>query len=715
MNRSGYVLLLIILICLVLAPVILRPGYLLYPRGGQATDLTITHWPAVAYNIRSLRVDGQVPLWRTTIASGGPWAANPQSWLFYPPAWLFFLLPINLTFNLLLVGHLLLAALATYAFARRALDLSPQGAALAGLAYALAPWVSGHLSAGHVNVVLAVAWLPVALLGVQQSLTTGRAGGALLAGAAWAAALLNHTQIALFIAALTLAWSLLTLSRQGSSEGRKRHFGLLVLVPIVAVSLSAVLLVPLAEALPYLNRTTLTLEEAGLFSLPWTHLLTTVVPTYGGEPEQLVYLGLPIALLAVVGLVLKRDRVSWFLLTLAGMAALFALGTNAPLFPALLRWIPGLAWVRVPPRAWAVVAFSLALLAGRGLDSLSRPHLDAATRRRVALASLVALAAGLGLGAGLLFLFRPPPPAAWSLIAFVVLAVAALLLRTRSWLGPRAFAVALLLLTAADLGLVRAAWTEMRSPDDAFAWGAEAAEYLSQQAGTFRSYSLSYSVPQHTAIQHDLDLADGVDPIQLARYADFLALAGGYESTDYSPTLPPVIDDTSAQPDATRLGLLNVGFVLASFPINVEGLTPAAQLGESYIYRNARVLPRSFVVPGAPDPVQGDIALELPVETRPARIVAFGPNQIIVEADLEARGLLVLSEAWYPGWRALDNGQELPIQRVEGTLRGVMLEPGDHRVEFLYRPWTVWVGLVISGTATLGILAYVAYRVWKRS
>ena len=31
MNRPGYLLLLIILICLVLAPVILRPGYLLFP------------------------------------------------------------------------------------------------------------------------------------------------------------------------------------------------------------------------------------------------------------------------------------------------------------------------------------------------------------------------------------------------------------------------------------------------------------------------------------------------------------------------------------------------------------------------------------------------------------------------------------------------------------------------------------------------------------
>ena len=55
MNRTGYLLLLVVLLFLILAPVILRPGHLLYPRGGQFTDLTITHWPAVSYNVRSLR------------------------------------------------------------------------------------------------------------------------------------------------------------------------------------------------------------------------------------------------------------------------------------------------------------------------------------------------------------------------------------------------------------------------------------------------------------------------------------------------------------------------------------------------------------------------------------------------------------------------------------------------------------------------------------
>jgi hypothetical protein len=537
----------------------------------------------------------------------------------------------------------------------------------------------------------------------------------LLAGIAWAASLLNHFQMAALTLLLTLAWGLLIVLRRDAAVGPKRQFGLLLIALAVALLLSSALLVPLGEALPYLNRTALTVEEAGALSLPWASLLTIIIPTYGGEPEQVVYLGLPIAILAMVGLVLKRDRMGWFLTIVAALAAAFALGIHGPLFPLLFRWIPGLGWLRVPPRAWVLVAFCTALLAGRGLDALLRPDFRSVLQRRVTLVGLVALAVTLTLAVGLLLLVRPAPPAAWSLAALAMLTVVALLLRTRALLQPRYFVLAVLILATIDLGLVRAAWTEMRPPADAFAWGAETAEYLAQQPGHTRSYSPSYSLPQHTAVRYDLALADGVDPIQLAHYADFLAVAGGYEEGGYSPSLPPVLDDASARPDAARLGLLNVGHVAAAFPIKSEGLVLEEQMGSIYLYRNEMVLPRAFVVPFSETRAQDDIRLELPIEPGPARISAYTPNRIMVEADLETPALLVLSEVWYPGWRALVDGQEVPIRRAEGTLRGVYLDGGAHSVEFHYAPWTFWVGLAISGGAILALLLYGIYWAGRRS
>jgi hypothetical protein len=729
MTGYAHVALLVVLVGLVFAPLLLHPADLLYPRGGQATDLTITHWPAVAFNVDSLHEHGQFPLWRTTIASGGPWAANPQSWLLYPPAWLFYLLPINLTFNLLLLAHLLLAAVATYAFARRALGLEPPGAALAGLAFAAAPWLSAQLAAGHVNIVMALAWLPVALLGAQRAASTRRADGALLAGCAWAAALLNHAQMAVFVVILTSVWLIL----QGWGRSRMDIPRLLTLALTVALLLSAALLVPVIEALPYLNRTHMTAAEAGVFSLPWPNLLTAIIPTYGGEPELAVYLGVPLTVLAIVGLAQGQDRQTWSLLGVALGALLFALGTHGPLFPFLFRVIPGMDWLRVPSRAWMLVTFCLALLAGRGLDALSQKPLSGLARRRIARIASASLVAGLTLAAGLALLYSPAPPGAWALGAFTALSAAALLLRAHARLQPRPLAIAILLVVTADLALVRTTWTEMRTEEDAFAWGAETARFLAElepkglQSSTgsdsaasdrgpgvrsFRVYSPSYSLPQHTAFEHGLSLADGVDPFQLAAYADFLALAGGYEPGGYSSTLPPDLDNPSARPDAFRLGLLNVGYVASTLAIDAEHLLPLTQSDGTHLYQNERALPRAFVVAQPQESIPA--TLGPPLDAVPARITVHSPNRIVVETDLEGPGLLVLSEVWYPGWHAEDNGIEVVVERVEGVLRGVRLQPGPHSVEFRYAPWTVWLGVAISSSTVLGLIAVATRRYWRR-
>jgi hypothetical protein len=524
----------------------------------------------------------------------------------------------------------------------------------------------------------------------------------------------NHFQMAAFTVLLTLAWGLLIVLRRDAAGGPKQQFGLLLIALAVALLLSAALLIPLGEALPYLNRTALTLQEAGASSLPWASLLTTLIPTYGGQPEQVIYLGLPIAILAVVGLVLKRDRMGWFLAIVAALAAVFALGIHGPLFPFLFRWIPGLSWLRVPPRAWMIVAFCMALLAGRGLDTLVRTRPRPAVRRHVTLVGLVALTVGLTLPAGLLVLFRPIPRAAWSMSALTVLTVAALLLRARSRLPVLPFTVTILILATVDLGLVFFGWTEMRAPTDAFAWGAETAEYLALQPKPFRSYSPSYSLPQHTAVQQDLYLADGVDPIQLSHYAEFLAAAGGYTATGYSPTLPPILDDTSSLPDATRLGLLNVGYVVASFPFTAESLVLEEQISDTYVYRNEQVLPRAFTMPDIKTLTQGNIHLEELSSATPARIEIYTPNRIVVKADLESAGLLVLSEVWYPGWRAHVDGVEVPIWHVEGTFRGVDVDAGSHSIEFSYSPGTARTGLAVSGLTALAMITFMTWRsIWR--
>jgi uncharacterized membrane protein YfhO len=68
--------------------------------------------------------------------------------------------------------------------------------------------------------------------------------------------------------------------------------------------------------------------------------------------------------------------------------------------------------------------------------------------------------------------------------------------------------------------------------------------------------------------------------------------------------------------------------------------------------------------------------------------------------------LLVLSENYYPGWRASLDGRTVDTLRVNYNLRGIVLPAGAHEVEFRYRPKSALVGLLIS------LLAAAALVLW---
>jgi uncharacterized membrane protein YfhO len=67
----------------------------------------------------------------------------------------------------------------------------------------------------------------------------------------------------------------------------------------------------------------------------------------------------------------------------------------------------------------------------------------------------------------------------------------------------------------------------------------------------------------------------------------------------------------------------------------------------------------------------------------------------------------VLTDSWYPGWIARVDGIETPIERADYIFRAVRLAPGEHRVEFEYRPASLQIGALISGVALLALFGVV--------
>jgi len=86
-------------------------------------------------------------------------------------------------------------------------------------------------------------------------------------------------------------------------------------------------------------------------------------------------------------------------------------------------------------------------------------------------------------------------------------------------------------------------------------------------------------------------------------------------------------------------------------------------------------------------------------------------DRITIRADLECTGVAVLSDVWFPGWRARVDHKLTDVLEVNGAMRGVVVLKGQHMITMRYRPVSVYLG---AGLSLLGILAGVAVGVLLR-
>ncbi|PJF24508.1 MAG: hypothetical protein CUN53_17480 [Phototrophicales bacterium] len=212
-----------------------------------------SHYPAALFLHSSIR-QGELPLWRETIMGGQPFMANPLNKTAYPPNWISAVLPPALSLNLLMIAHLLIAGFGMYHWTQL-LGLHPLARLTGSLAFALSPRLTGHLGAGHLDIVYALAWFPWLMAAVERHFEPGQARGTwLVIGMTAGLIALADMRVSLFALPLA-AWYAAHLAIRKKALAR-----LPALLPsmLVCVVLAVGVIIPLLLWSPYLSRAALT-------------------------------------------------------------------------------------------------------------------------------------------------------------------------------------------------------------------------------------------------------------------------------------------------------------------------------------------------------------------------------------------------------------------------------------------------------------------------
>jgi hypothetical protein len=150
--------------------------------------------------------------------------------------------------------------------------------------------------------------------------------------------------------------------------------------------------------------------------------------------------------------------------------------------------------------------------------------------------------------------------------------------------------------------------------------------------------------------------------------------------------------------------------------------------GESglIVYRNPDALPRVWTVHQAMTAGRKDLVGRLlnadPRQTvfltdmLPALDVCSGDEVrvaerrnklLVIDASMACRGMVVMSETFFPGWQAKVDGRATQVYEADGALRGVIVSAGRHRIELQYRPMSVYLGglLTALGLVAAGVIA----------
>jgi hypothetical protein len=713
-----------------------------------------------------LRETGQFPLWNPYLFGGLPYVAAMHGDIFYPTFLLRLVLPTDVAMTWGFVIHLFLAGLFTFVFLRAlGLGFAAAiigglaymlGGNIAGLAS------PGHDGKLFISALLPLTLLML-LHAVRGGRFWAFGALAFVIGLA---VLTPHPQLLQYLLLAGGAFALFLAFTDTGPGRLSRHDALRrLLFAAIAVGLGlaigAIQFLPVREYVPWSPRAPgHSWEVATSYSMPPEEVLSFYLPQFSGMLDQYwgrnpihlhsEYIGASVLIL--FGLAFLRGasalerRLRWFWLGSLTVALLWAMGGFTPFFRLVYVLVPGTKFFRAPSTMLFVVAFCTAVLAALGTERALRGEIS---RRYLSAWAVVAAGmAALGVAGGLTNLavsIAVPGRTDMALANDAAVRLGAL--RSTLFAG---VSLGILFLLATRRVTVKVAGTALAAAVATDLWSIARSYWIFSQPA--RVLFASDPTIDHLKRETEpgrvlpLELGGAVVPRDPYFYGDALMTHGvrsplGYHGNELGNYQRVGQRDAgwASVANPNFWSLENVRFILSDtdsipFPGTRRVAGPARNSAGTivYLHQLAAENPAAWLTPvivKAPDDrvlatildprfdvrraalfdtvaaVQGKEIQSLPepLSIR-ARVTRFTPGAIDVQLEQPAPdgSALVVSENYYPGWRATVDGAPAVTGRVDATLIGVELPAGGRSVQLRFESRPYELGKAIT-LATLAV------------
>lgn len=716
-------------------------------------------FPLLDFTFDSFR-SGVIPLWNPYNFSGYSHIGNWASAVFYPIHLSMFILSKTWVLILLKLSVIVLSGSFAYLYLR-IIKLSTMSSYFGALAFALSAtmqiWNAEIWQSAH-----AFLWLPLLLFSIEKIIRERKIQFTMLLGFSIAMSIMaGYIQPTIYLLIVSFMYFLFRVSIEKKKEFQT--IIRIILGFMLGFGISAIQLVPAMEAYLLSPRSQVSLHDLNVsFLLPMGNIVTLFIPDFFGNIvtqnwfitrpgqyyESMIYLGIIPLVLGSLSVWIKKYRSYVFFFAGASLISLsltFDLPTSRLIYDLSIPFLSS----AIPIRVIFVASFAISVLSAIGLEW----WLTEKDKRKTILGVLSSFLILIGIGAFIYYSiannlkFNSFPdnwyfisarnfviPAAFAIGSILVLLLGQYFIKAKKFLG-------VILITALFSSSFLFAHKYIAFSDKKFFYPSHPLiNFIKENQGLYRYWGYgSANLPNNFATVYKIYSPEGYDPVNIGYYNELLSSSrngqyeGAFSRSDallYAVTEFPLkdINDTRYR-IMDILGVKYIGFEKGELSkIEQKRLDPsryvkAWEKDNFMVFENKKVFPRAYLTDRFVLRTNKQSYLQeiydknidfrktvivsenLPIVENNSlgnvKISSYSQNKVVIETESESSKVLVLSDAYYPGWMAKINGEDAKIYRVNYAFRGVVVPSGKNRVVFYYFPLPFYVGILVTIGASL--------------